>query len=228
MDQDDAGPILSILLKRGEIDASLVCRAVGLALARHFDVQLVGLECASTPREEDEVRIVFRLHRQADSSTKQCSKAEYIRAHCELLERLQVPNGEKAIAIALHEHWSAALKFRFGDAAHPVTVKRWRTRWMDGRDEHRRPKTQVHGSSSEQRVSRRLRRRNAVWTAVTGCSIRDGYRRALAEINLVNSGKHQRFGKPATELVAFSYETFARDCRDPRIARRRCPRPGRR
>jgi len=47
---------------------------------------------------------------------------------CGMLDAAHVPNGRKAIAIYLHQHWSEDLRRRFGEPDNPNTLRRWRVR----------------------------------------------------------------------------------------------------
>lgn len=47
---------------------------------------------------------------------------------CAMLDRADIGNGDKAISIFMHEHWTADLVARFGPADPPRTIRHWRTR----------------------------------------------------------------------------------------------------
>ena len=47
-------------------------------------------------------------------------------AQCLLMDQFDVANGDKAIAIALHRHWTADLNIIFGRPDSPSSIKRWR------------------------------------------------------------------------------------------------------
>jgi hypothetical protein len=47
-------------------------------------------------------------------------------AQCLLMDQFDVDNGDKSIAIALHQHWTADLEIIFGPPDSPSAIKRWR------------------------------------------------------------------------------------------------------
>ncbi|WP_010339392.1 hypothetical protein [Sphingobium yanoikuyae] len=75
-------------------------------------------------------------------------------------------------------------------------------------------------ATSAHRISAGLRRHHAIRVNASGCSVQEGYDRAIADIDIVNSGAHDIYGKPATPIPYFTYETFVRDCRHLRTKRR--------
>lgn len=138
---------------------------------------------------------------------------ERIDAHCDLLDSLGVANGTKAIVIALHANWTDAHRERFGGAANPASVKRWRTMRRRGpRSGAHTPIRHTRRNSGPARVARGLRRHHAIRVSAGGGSMREGYERAMAELRVVNEGGHRFYGKPDRPLPLFSYETFRRDC----------------
>jgi hypothetical protein len=54
--------------------------------------------------------------------------AERLMVECEMLDAAGVPQGTKAIDIFIHDHWSDALRARFGEPDNPHTIRRWRAR----------------------------------------------------------------------------------------------------
>lgn len=53
---------------------------------------------------------------------------ENLAAQIRVLNDARVPNGAKAIAVYLHQHWGEDLVRRFGEALDPNTLRRWRIR----------------------------------------------------------------------------------------------------
>lgn len=52
---------------------------------------------------------------------------------CLLMDQYETPNGDKAIAIALHRHWTPQLTAAFGRPDDPSSIRRWRrTRGRSG------------------------------------------------------------------------------------------------
>ncbi|KHA63118.1 hypothetical protein [Sphingomonas sp. Ant20] len=47
-------------------------------------------------------------------------------AQCLLMDQYDTPNGDKAIAVALHRHWTPLLKAVFGRPDDPSSIRRWR------------------------------------------------------------------------------------------------------
>lgn len=80
-------------------------------------------------------------------------------AQCLLMDQYDTPNGDKAIAVALHRHWSSGMTAMFGRPDDPSSIRRWRR--TRGRPGSRRL---VDMLSTNQRpiddpASRHLRRR---------------------------------------------------------------------
>lgn len=142
------------------------------------------------------------------SATRQ-SRVRRMDVQCRLLDDLGVPNGVKAIDIALARHWSEDLRSVFGDHDSPATIKRWRI------ERARQPR---HGGTADrdrrymQAEVCRVRYAFAVRTVSTGRTAAEGYSAALKEVAMINAGAHPDHPKPAVMLERFSYATFARDC----------------
>ncbi len=49
-------------------------------------------------------------------------------AQCLLMDRHDVPNGNKAIDIAIRRHWTPRLAMVFGEPNDPSSIRRWRAR----------------------------------------------------------------------------------------------------
>lgn len=47
-------------------------------------------------------------------------------AQCLLMDQYDTPNGDKAIAVALHRHWTPLLMAVFGRPDDPSSIRRWR------------------------------------------------------------------------------------------------------
>ncbi len=146
----------------------------------------------------------------AGGASGRSEKARRMIATCDLLDALGVPNGAKAIAIALAKHWDERLRFRYGKHDNPSTIKRWRI-------ERSRPPRLGDAARRDRRRMQadvcRLRAQFAVQTVCQGLSIIDGYSAAMGEIERVNSGHLLGSALPDLPLERFSYATFARDCR---------------
>lgn len=217
MSGNDDKPDFTIAFHDEDAPVGLVIRSLRLALKASHEVRFMGIETRRGADDDDTFSVHFRLRpvlsdgQGAEMARSHCS--DRIDAHCDLLDGLDVPNGRKAIAIALHAHWSERHQALFGDAANPDTVKRWRTERSvlrsrkDGATEVRRRR-----SANANRVVRRLRRRHAIQVNASGDQMRAGYRRALAELHAVNAGGHPSYGSDDASLPSFSYETFRRDC----------------
>lgn len=57
-------------------------------------------------------------------------------AQCLLMDQYDTPNGDKAIAVALHRYWTPQLTAVFGEPDDPSSIRRWRR--TRGRPGHRR------------------------------------------------------------------------------------------
>lgn len=145
-----------------------------------------------------------------DSPKDRTGRANRMIATCELLDCLNVPNGIKAIAIALNKHWSDDLRRIYGDHDSPSTVKRWRI-------ERSRPPRRVDQSQEDRRRMQAevcgVRATFAARTVCDGMTIKQGYQAAIREVEMINGGGHPRHPQPKVELERFSYATFARDCK---------------
>lgn len=222
MEEHRSGPTITIVVhKVGSLPAS-VMREIRLLLQRHFQVRNTGSYEDRGPSGSWEFAVGYCLSPLPDARAESDAERR-IAAHCELLDRLNVSNGVKGIAIALHEHWSDDLRERFGEPANPMTVKRWRLQRRRNADTA--PIVTTKRLTDEDRILRGLRRHHAIRTNGSGSSISDGYQRALQDIRRVNSGDHHCYGKPGLAIRPFSYETFRRECRD---LKRRRPARGRR
>jgi hypothetical protein len=215
MSDDSRRPSISIIFHDKRLDRVAVARAVRKALDRCFPCGRVSLGSARNDNEEATMSFLVRPdeadgREHADPAGAAIGR---IAAHCDLLDELGIANGTKAIAIALHAEWTDFHRARFGEAANPATVKRWRTMRRRGVAAvaagsaawTRRP-------SAPARVVRGLRRHHAIRVSAVGGSVRDGYERAMAELRAVNEDGHRFYGRSDGPLPSFSYETFRRDC----------------
>jgi hypothetical protein len=217
MDEHNPEPTITIVFHEVAAVRAPVMREIRSVLQRHFEVQCTGTTENLGPGGSWKIGISYRLSSLTEAGGIDSEAERRIAAHCELLDQLNVSNGVKAIAIALHQHWSDDLRERFGEAAKPATVKRWRLQRRRAASPEAVPSTKR--LTDEDRIVRGLRRHHAIRTNGSGSSIRDGYRRALVDIRRVNSGAHHCYGKPDSEIVPFSYETFRRECRSLRERR---------
>lgn len=223
MKDDAKQPGISIVVHDRRLDSVAVVKAVRNALDSCLPYGCVPASSGTNGSEEATASFLVPLEGPDGREQPDPARAAMERkaAHCDLLDALGVPNGTKAIAIALHSEWKDLHRERFGEAAKPATVKRWRTA--------RRRNTPVltgctawpRRSSGPQRVVRGLRRHHAIRVSAGGGSVRDGYARAMEEIRLVNEGGHRFYGRPDRPLPFFTYEIFRRDCLEIRRGRRR-------
>ncbi len=146
-----------------------------------------------------------------------CSSLDRVAAHCDLMDQLGVPNGTKAISIALHDHWGPDHRRRFGDPASPSTVKRWRASRKAGKGTPGEKKPRQ--LTDADRVIRNLRRQHALRVAGEGGTIREGYRRVLRDIE-TSEASHRRSRERGDKTAPLSYETFRRDCQRTRAGGR--------
>ncbi|UYY76809.1 hypothetical protein [Sphingomonas sp. R1] len=146
-----------------------------------------------------------------------CSSLNRVAAHCDLMDQLEVPNGTKAISIALHNHWGPDYRRRFGDPASPSTVKRWRASRKAGKSTPGEKKPRQ--LTDADRVVRNLRRYHALRVAGGGGTIREGYRRVLRDIE-TSAASHRSSRERGDRALPLSYETFRRDCQRIRAAGR--------
>lgn len=230
MGQSEESPHFSIIFHDDRSPTGRVLTRIRGALEKAFDLRCIGV-CRSLDDSVEEIAVHYRfadlpgVPREARVTTNASLRKQ---AHCDLLDDLDVPNGVKAIAIALHAHWSDQHSALYGDAANPSTVKRWRSE----RKSLRTPASpglvpNSRRSASARRVVWGLRRHHAIRVNACGARIQDGYDRAIADLRVVNAGGHRFYGKPEAPLPFFSYATFRRDClsikhgRGDRVTRRR-------
>lgn len=187
-------------LRRGLVDThrieEVAFQVDTLSAEVSLDLRLIGIQYATAPE------IAARLSEPA-------GRARRMDVQCGLLDRLGVPNGTKAISIALVAHWSDDHRRLYGEHDNPNTIKRWRI-------ERSRPAR--HGSSARRDrrgVSEldRVRAKFAAHTICNGIRFVDGYYLAVREVEMINSGVHPSCPRPEVQLGTFSYATFARDCR---------------
>lgn len=226
MHDDRPEPTISIVLFHAAVALVQIAQDIKQALQRHFDVKYDGSVRTTEPDESERIGIGYRLSPLPDERQSGFELDERVEAHCDLLDRMNVPNGCRAIAVALNDHWSDEFRDRFGQAANPSTVKGWRTGRRAGRcGTNPQIGPAAQGLTDDDRMLRGLRRHHAIRTNASGSSIRDGYLRALNDIGRVNAGAHAHYKQPACAIRPFSYETFRRDCRDLKV--RRSSRQGR-
>lgn len=180
------------------------------SLSPEFEMSQMRSVDVDAPVDGDMLTLTFRPA-DAGCDRELSHQCERVAAHCDLLDELNVPNGAKAIAIALHLHWSGEHRARFGEPANPSTVKRWRTERSLRRGGKGAPAPRRH-EKGPKRVVRGLRQHHAIRTTASGSGMKEGYRIAIAELQTVNDGAHRFYGKPDMPLKPFSYETFRRDC----------------
>ncbi len=216
MDGQDEKPNITIVFHDEDAPVGLVMSGLRHALRPDYELKFLEIETASGASGGDrflmqlQLKSMQRIDREAAMVLPNGSRR--VDAHCDLLDSLNVPNGDKSIAIALHAHWSEDHRARFGNPAKPATVKRWRTE-RSLRRSRGSGVIDVRGrSSSANQLSRTLRRHHAIRCNASGARIRHQYRRALVELDTVNAGAHALYGKPDAPLTPFSYETFRRDC----------------
>ncbi len=218
-DFDEKKPSITVVIHDPSIQTTVLER-FGQAIAEDFVVQSVSTRARAGSRLDRNTPTVvhYRLESaQPAEKVQQQVLSDWdpvIRAHCELLDGLDVPNGEKAIAIALHQHWTDELRTRFGEYANPGTVRRWLA-------EHRRQKAGLpslrprrQAPAEARRIARALRRHHAIRVKASGITMRDGYAEVLQDIHRVRQGEHHLYAGQA--VPRFSYETFRRECRQVR------------
>jgi len=149
----------------------------------------------------------------------QSKRALSLTAQCDLLDELRIPNGVKAISIALHQHWSVELQATYGKHANPSTIKRWRIQRARG---WRPFLTRRRNRSSMHTEIQQVRAKFAAQTVCNGMTVTNGYRAAVREVDHINSKAHSTDSRPDVQRAGFSYATFARDCR---LVRERIGRP---
>lgn len=192
------------------LSAEIVADRLRRSLSPEFEIAQMRPVDIGSPVEGDTMILTFRPA-YAESEREPPRQCKRVAAHCDLLDELNVPNGAKAIAIALHLHWSEEHRARFGEPANPSTVKRWRTERSLRRRGKGAPAPRRH-ERGPKRVVRGLRQHHAIRTTASGSGMKEGYRIAMAELQTVNDGAHRFYGKPDMPLKPFSYETFRRDC----------------
>jgi len=232
MNQDNEKRRSSIVRHRGSILTGLVFSKMDAVSQSDLEMHYSTISDDVTGVGKDGLVVSYqgishdkvRRHDPADRD----KASDRITAHCELLDGLNVPNGSKAIAIALHENWSDCLRIKFGEVANAATVKKWRTaRARLAKVGHLSPPATGRRSGPE-RVVRGLRRHHAILVTASGGRMRDAYRRAIAEVQVVNEAGRRFYGKPNSPLPLFGYEAFRRECLSIRHGGRAQPTPRRR
>jgi|TARA_Y100000815_G_scaffold243476_1_gene241027 hypothetical protein len=188
-------------LRRGLVDThrieEVAFQVDTLSAEVSLDLRLIGIQAATVPE------IAARLSEPAGRTRR-------MEFQCSLLDQLGVPNGTKAISIALVAHWSDEHRRLYGEHDNPCTIKRWRI-------ERSRPAR--HGDFSRRDRRRtpseldQVRAKFAAHTVCNGMRFVDGYSAAIHEVEMINSGAHPNCPRPEVQLARFSYATFARDCR---------------
>ncbi|MGN7160545.1 hypothetical protein [Sphingomonas sp. SAFR-052] len=206
---------ITLIIHDANIDAAAIEKAVRSALDECLPFRCKSI-CLQTPASGGRTILFSAQPSRPDDGQRARQPyiaTERIDAHCDLLDSLGVANGTKAIAIALHANWTDAHRERFGEAANPASVKRWRTMRRRGpRSGAHPPVRHTRRNSGPARVARGLCRHHAVRVSAGGGSMREGYERAMAELRVVNEGGHRFYCRPDRPLPLFSYETFRRDC----------------
>ncbi len=200
-----------------EDDITLRDVVSGLRRSLHQTHRLEELD-ALDANDDDRASVTIRLHSvmkindaaKWEMTSAQKKRALSLTAQCDLMDELRVPNGVKAISIALHKHWNADLQAMYGKQASPSTIKRWRIERARG---WRPFSPRRHNRASMRTEIEQVRARFAAQTVCNGMSVTDGYRAAIREVDYINSRAGSAHGSLDAELAAFSYATFARDCR---------------
>ncbi len=232
MNQGNEESRLSLVRRQGSIPTGLVSSKMGAVSQFDLEMHYTTISDNVTGVGKDGLVVFCQgiSHGEVgrhDSADRDVA-SDRVTAHCELLDGLNVPNGSKAIAIALHEHWSDRLRIEFGEAANAATVKKWRTaRSRLAKVGPLNPRAAGRRSGPE-RVVRGLRRHHAILVNASGGRMRDAYRRAIADVQVVNEGGRRFYGKPNSPLPLFGYESFRRECLNIRHGGRAQPAPRRR
>ncbi|URD61086.1 transposase family protein [Sphingomonas sp. KRR8] len=143
--------------------------------------------------------------------------SEKMLVQCELLDENNVPNGIKAMQIALPHLWTDELRQKYGEHDNIHNIRRWRSeRGVKGR---RTCKDMVRMNGKVPRapwlndVVEQIKQKHAMRCAATEGSFIDHLALASAELTLVNNGHHPFYPAPDTPYRCFSYATFRRACR---------------
>lgn len=145
-------------------------------------------------------------------------KDRKIKAQCDLMDKHLIPNGTKAIAIAMLEYWTAEFEAAFGKHDAPATIKDWRTQQAKLRVDvlpalpQLRPARKRRTDRSGRKHSHDLRFNHAFRTVSSRGCMKRGYAEAIREVRSINANQHPTIRAPESPLRSFSYDTFRRDC----------------
>lgn len=135
---------------------------------------------------------------------------------CQMLDDVGVPNGRKAIAIFLAEHWKEKFVAKWGDHDAPATIERWRIE--RGHPGCRHAAQMVNMTGKVERgpycteVVAELLQKNALARIAGRLSISGAFALFQDELRSVNAGRHPDYGKPDHPYFIPSYATFRRRC----------------
>ena len=194
------------------ITAKKVLKGLRLGLVHTHLVDQVGLSGTAPLVLDLQIRRLRDYQSHSIVELKPAGRIRRMHIVCDLLDRLGIPNGTKAIDIALAEHWSEDYRQVYGEHESPSTIKRWRI------ERHQISRRRSEGQAERDRrgtteVLCKLRARHAAHTVCNRKSARKGYQAAMAELSAINSGHHPLHPRPEPELPRFSYGTFLKDCK---------------
>lgn len=161
-------------------------------------------------------RIAAKTEWDRSDCTKLDPGSEKMLAQCELLDDHGVPNGTKAIQIALPDLWTDQHRERFGEYSNPHTIKRWRRE--RGSTGQRTCKDMVRMTGKVLRspwlddVVEQIKQKHALNCHISAGAIITHHGLAAAEIKAVNDGHHPHYPAPEKPYRCFSYDTFRRAC----------------
>lgn len=183
-----------------------------------YDVLL--LEGRLVVKESQKDRLARRIASETDWDSRDCDaldpKSRKTWVQCTLLDDLGIPNGFKAMSIALTDHWTPELKEKFGEHDNVHTIKRWRSERGEIGNRTHRDMVRMWG-----KVPRgvyvddhimEVRKKAAMRQWVSKVNYADAHAEVVAEILDINEGRSPHYPKPDKPYPYPSYDTVRRDC----------------
>ena len=172
-------------------------------------------------RETERASIARKMAADAEWTAADCDeldpKARKMLLQCEILDDCGVPNGSKAIGIALANHWTPELRERYGEHDNPHTIKRWRSERGFPGDRNLRDMVRMTGRVPRgphfDDVPEEVKQKGALLHWTHQLSYTDVHVEVSNELDDINNGRSSLYLKPDKPYPIPSYDTVRRACR---------------
>ena len=172
-------------------------------------------------RETERASIARKIASETEWTFADCDeldpKARKMLAQCEVLDDHGVPNGVKAIGLALADHWTPELREKYGEHDNPHTIKRWRTDRGFAGDRNIRDMVRMTGRVRRapyfDDVPQEVLQKGALLNWTQQFSYTDVAVEISNELRDINAGRSSLYPKPEKPYPVPHYATVRRACR---------------